>query len=362
MTLWGARRTRNEGRGKALIRMRHEMKRQKLQTGKAKFNIHDSERSGRLVIKASGIGHEYNGNYLFRGFSTMIMRGDKIGIIGPNGSGKTTLLRILLGSLPPNEGEVIPGTNLDIAYFDQLREELDEDKTVIENVSGGNSFITINNQNRHITGYLKDFLFTPERCRHKISVLSGGERNRLLLAKLFTKTSNLLVMDEPTNDLDIETLELLEELLYEYSGTVILVSHDRTFLNNIVTSTIVLEEGGKINEYPGGYDDWINQRSAIEDKLHNAEKEKNNKPLKIKTKKGLTYKEKKELDEIMTVIQKLEKELQDTISILSDPDLYENNPDLITVNNTKLEKLSSEIKDAYKRWDYLEKLKESFEN
>ncbi|MGH7884183.1 MAG: ATP-binding cassette domain-containing protein [Thermodesulfobacteriota bacterium] len=353
-----ARRTRNEGRVRELIKMREEKRRQLNRIGKAKINIEESEKSGRLVIKAENIGHKYDGDYLFKDFTTRIMRGDKIGVIGPNGSGKTTLLNVLLGKLIPNEGEVELGTNLDITYYDQLREKLDEEKTMMENVSGGNDIVMINGKSRHIVGYLQDFLFSPNRVRSKVSVLSGGERNRLLLARLFTKPSNLLVMDEPTNDLDIETLELLEELLSEYSGTVLLVSHDRSFLNNIVTSTIALEGDGKINEYLGGYDDWLKQRVVEETKIA---KEKPKTEEKPKNKKeDLSFKEKKELEELPLQIHSLEEEQKDLHAVLSNPEVYKNEPDKVDQSKKRLDEIEDEISVAFERWTYLDELKASF--
>ena len=254
-----ARRTRNEGRVKALERLRDAKKAQRHVIGQVSMQAQEAGRSGHLVAKVSNLGFSYGEHCLVKDFSTNIMRGDKIGIIGPNGSGKTTLVRLILGKMTPQKGKVRLGTKLEIAYFDQLREDLDEEKSVMDNVTRGSDTVTINGKPRHIIGYLQEFLFTPDRARTPVRVLSGGERNRLLLARLFTKPSNVLVMDEPTNDLDVETLELLEELLLDYSGTLLLVSHDRTFLNNVVTSTIVLEGGGVINEYAGGYDDWRSQ-------------------------------------------------------------------------------------------------------
>jgi len=255
-----ARRCRNEGRVKALGRLREEKKAQRKVIGQVRMRTQKVDPSGHRVIKVFQLGFSYPDKCLIRDFTTRITRGDKIGLIGPNGSGKTTLLRLLLGELTPQKGTVSLGTNLQIAYYDQLREQLEEDKTVAQNINGESETIIINGKPRHIIGYLQDFLFTPERSRTPVKVLSGGERNRLFLARLFTKPSNVLVMDEPTNDLDIETLELLEELLLEYPGTLLLVSHDRVFLNNVVTSTMVLEGDGVINEYPGGYDDWLSQR------------------------------------------------------------------------------------------------------
>ncbi len=255
-----ARRTRNEGRVRALRELRNERLRRREVDGPAAMRLNEAARSGRLVIEAKEVGHSYEGVPLIKDFSTVIMRGDKIGIIGPNGSGKTTLLQILLGAIKPDRGSVRMGTRLEVAYFDQHRAQLDDEKSVRDNVGDGSETVTVNGTTRHIIGYLQDFLFPPERARSPVKVLSGGERNRALLAKLFTKPSNVLVLDEPTNDLDADTLELLEEMLMEYEGTVLLVSHDREFLNNIVTSTIVFEGEGRIEEYVGGYDDWLRQR------------------------------------------------------------------------------------------------------
>ena len=255
-----ARRCRSEGRVKALERLREEKKTQRLEIGQVRMRAQRSDISGNLVIKTFAISFGYGDNCLVRDYSAQIMRGDKIGIIGPNGSGKTTLLRLLLGQLVPQKGKVKLGANLEISYYDQLREQLDEEMTVSENVCGESDVVMIGGKPKNIIGYLQEFLFSPDRARTPVKVLSGGERNRLMLARLFTKPSNVLVMDEPTNDLDIETLELLEELLLTYQGTLLLVSHDRAFLNNVVTSTIVLEGNGAIGEYPGGYDDWVRQR------------------------------------------------------------------------------------------------------
>ncbi len=259
-----ARRTRNEGRVRALERMREARRARRELTGSVRMRTQEAGRSGKLVVEAEAVSFGYiKETPVVRGLSTLIMRGDKVGIIGPNGSGKTTLLRLLLGELPPQEGRLRHGVRLEIAYFDQLRTQLEEDKSVLENVGEGNDVIVFNGRPRHIFGYLEDFLFSPERARSPVRILSGGERNRLLLARLFTKPSNVLVMDEPTNDLDTETLELLEELLLDYPGALLLVSHDRTFLNNVVTSTLVLEGEGRVGEYVGGYDDWLRQRRPV---------------------------------------------------------------------------------------------------
>lgn len=255
-----ARRTRNEGRVRALEALREQRKARREVSGKVNLQLQQAKSSGKIVVEAQNINYSYEQKPLIKNFSTCIMRGDKIGIIGPNGVGKTTLLKILLGELAPDSGKLQQGTKLECAYFDQLRAQLDENKTVADNVSYGDQYVTIHGRSVHIIGYLQDFLFTPDRARSMVKSLSGGERNRLLLARLFTKPANVLVMDEPTNDLDLETLELLEELLSEYQGTLLLVSHDRSFLNNIITSTLVFEGDGEIKEYVGGYDDWLRQR------------------------------------------------------------------------------------------------------
>ncbi len=255
-----ARRTRNEGRVQALLRMREALRARRGKIGNVKLRLQEAEKTGKLVIEANRVSFAYGKSPVVRDFSTLIMRGDKVGIIGPNGAGKTTLLNILLKNLAPQSGSVRHGTHLQIAYFDQLRIPLDEQKTVLENIGQENDFVLLNGQQRHVIGYLRDFLFSAEKIRTPVQVLSGGEKNRLLLAKLFTQPANVLVLDEPTNDLDAETLELLEELLFDFQGTLLLVSHDRTFLNQVVTSTLVFEENGRVSEYAGGYDDWLLQR------------------------------------------------------------------------------------------------------
>ena len=258
-----ARRTRNEGRVRELLKMREIRRQRRERPGTIKIEAQEAERSGMLVVKADNVSYSYGKVPIISDFSTVIMKGDRVGILGPNGSGKTTLLRLLLGELQPDSGTIRLGTNLQISYFDQLREQLDENKTVLENVVEDNQdTVTINGKRRHIIGYLQDFLFSPDQARSYVSLLSGGERNRLLLARLFTRPSNLLVLDEPTNDLDMETLELLEDYLMNYNGTVLLVSHDRAFINNVVTSTLVFEGEGIVKEYIGGYDDWLRQRSV----------------------------------------------------------------------------------------------------
>ena len=303
-----ARRTRNEGRVRALMKMREAQQAWRSKAGSAKIRIHEAEASGKLVIEASDISYTCNGASLINDFSTKIIRGDRIGIIGPNGIGKTTLLRVLLGELAPDKGRVRTGTRIEKTYFDQLREKLDEDKTVQENVAGGKDMVVINGRQRHVIGYLGDFLFTPERARSPVRILSGGERNRLLLARLFTRPSNVLVLDEPTNDLDMETLELLEERILDYTGTILLVSHDREFLNNVVTSTLVFEDRGRITEYAGGYDDWLRQKPEPVEK---DEPSSARPPVKQREKKDrprkLTFKEGKELEALPGLIESLER-------------------------------------------------------
>ena len=257
-----ARRTRNEGRVRALKSLREERRARREQGGTARIRLDEAERSGRLVVEALGVDYTWGDKPVIKGLDTLILRGDKIGIIGPNGAGKSTLLKLLLGEIAPQAGEIRRGTNLQVAYFDQLRAQLDETRSVQDNVAGGSDQVEVGGQSRHVLSYLKDFLFSPERARQPVCALSGGERNRLLLAKLFTRPANLLVLDEPTNDLDAETLELLEELLLDFQGTILLVSHDRALLDNVVTGTLVLEGEGRVRDYVGGYSDWLRQRDA----------------------------------------------------------------------------------------------------
>ncbi|MDO8489167.1 MAG: ATP-binding cassette domain-containing protein [Candidatus Omnitrophota bacterium] len=354
-----ARRCRNEGRVKALERLREEKKQQRKAIGEVRMRAQKVDPSGHRVIKVAQLGFSFGEKCLVRDFSTQIMRGDKIGVIGPNGSGKTTLLRLLLGQLEPQTGKVTLGTNLQIAYYDQLREQLDEEATVAENVNGESDTIVINGKPRHIIGYLQDFLFTPDRACTPVKVLSGGERNRLFLARLFSKPSNVLVMDEPTNDLDIETLELLEELLLEYPGTLLLVSHDRVFLNNVVTSTMVLEGDGLINEYAGGYDDWLSQRKSAPQLAVKAKPKKEIiRPKKPVVPRKLTSKEQRELDGLALVIEKIENEQKQIYAHLSDFKFYEKDPAQIAETKARLEFLSNELEKAYARWEYLEELSE----
>jgi ATP-binding cassette subfamily F protein uup len=348
-----ARRTRNEGRVRALERMRAERRARRTRVGNVRLQTQEIERSGNLVIVAEGIGKGYGGRTILDDVTVTISRGDKIGILGPNGSGKTTLLRILMGELPPDCGTVRRGTNLQVAYFDQLRAQLDEDKSAVENVADGSETVLINGKPRNVLGYLRDFLFSGERARSLVRYLSGGERNRLLLARMFTHSANLLVLDEPTNDLDAETLELLEELLVDFPGTLLLVSHDRAFLNNVVTSTLVFEGEGRVKEYVGGYDDWIRQRpndpgpsGAERPKVERA-RPRSEQPRK------LSYKEQRELDELPQRIEMLEAEQAELHQKLAEPTFYRQAGVEISKVTSRLQELEQEVQAAYARWETL---------
>jgi ATP-binding cassette subfamily F protein uup len=322
------------------------------------MQVQEAERSGKLVIEAQNAGFGYDGGTVIRDLSTTILRGDKVGIIGPNGSGKTTLLRLLLGDLAPQQGTVRRGTNLEVVYLDQHRSQLDDEKTVMHNVANGSDYVTIGENRRHVIGYLQDFLFTPDRARSPVKVLSGGERNRLLLARLFTKPSNVLVLDEPTNDLDMETLELLEELLMDYPGTVLLVSHDRAFLNNVVTSTLVFEGQGRVNEYAGGYDDWLWQRKgpAPAESPTLVERQEKARPQKEKPRK-LSFKEQKELKTLPQRIEQLETEQRQVQASLADPAFYRETGDKVAAAKARLAALEQELESVYRRWEELEAVK-----
>ncbi|KAB2931426.1 MAG: ATP-binding cassette domain-containing protein [Candidatus Contendobacter sp.] len=352
-----ARRTRNEGRVLALLALREERRQRREQLGKATFALEQAEASGKLVIEAQNVSYAWQNEPLIRAFSTRIMRGDRIGLIGPNGSGKTTLLNLLLGRLPPNVGQVRHGTKLEIAYFDQLREQLDPEQTVLDSVAGGREILEINGQRRHVIGYLGDFLFTAQRARSPVKSLSGGERNRLLLARLFTQPANLLVMDEPTNDLDLETLELLEELLLDYTGTLLLVSHDRAFLDNVVTSCLVFEPDGGIREYVGGYSDWLRQRPAPEPAPAAKPKPALTpapKPSRPAASGKLGYNERRELERLPARIEALEQRQRDLHALTADPAFYKQEPAAITRRMEELRALETELDAAYGRWEALE--------
>ena len=358
-----ARRTRNEGRVRELERMREIRRSRRERPGTVKMEAHEAERSGTLVAKADNISFNYGDTQIISKFSTTILKGDRIGILGPNGSGKTTLLRILLGMLSPETGTIRLGASLQISYFDQLLEQLDENKTAIENVGDGTDTVTVNGKTRHIVGYLQDFLFSPDQARSLVSVLSGGERNRLMLARLFTLPSNLLVLDEPTNDLDVETLDLLENLLMSYAGTILLVSHDRTLINNIVTSTLVFEGESVVKEYVGGYDDWLRQRPQ------------DAKPRKASFRKQdvllaqtpiarlkLGFKQQKELDALPDTIEWLEREQHDLFQGMGDPGFYKKDRADIVAANDRLEAVKKLLEDAYARWEKLEQTRLDGEN
>jgi ATP-binding cassette subfamily F protein uup len=354
-----ARRTRNEGRVRALKQMRLERSKRRAKTGTAKLDIQLAQRSGALVAHAEKISFAYCERTIVRDFSTTIMRGDKIGVIGPNGAGKTTLLQLLLGQLTPQAGTVRLGTNLQVAYFDQLRGQLDEEATVQENLGAGGETLQINGSSRHVLGYLQDFLFTPERARTAVKSLSGGERNRLLLARLFSKPANVLVLDEPTNDLDTETLELLEERLVEFAGTLLLVSHDRAFLNNVVTSTIVFDSG-QVREYVGGYDDWLRQRPERASPQSESKSARSNIQPQQRTdepqstKRRLAYHEKRELELLPSKIELLDAEIAELHVALAHPDFYKQPSTEIARKQAQLKELSQQLTDAYRRWEELE--------
>ncbi|MEE9913144.1 MAG: ATP-binding cassette domain-containing protein [Deltaproteobacteria bacterium] len=357
-----ARRTRNEGRVRALLALREERAARREREGNVRLAIAEAERSGRLVVDAEKISFAYGDKKIIDSFSTRILRGDRIGIIGPNGSGKTTLLKVLLGELPVAGGRIKLGTHIAIAYFDQLRARFDERKSIRDNIADGNDTVFINGVPRYVVGYLQEFLFPPAQISAPVASLSGGERNRLLLAKLFCTPSNVLILDEPTNDLDTETLELLEDRLLEFGGTILLVSHDRTFLNNVVTSTIVLEGEGCLLEYVGGYDDWLRQRAAIQETSRAASREvKARREKQPKEKSKLSFKETKEREELPRTIEKMEKTKASLIELLNSPDLYKtNNPARVLDVNNQLAALEAEITAAYDRWDELEELAAKF--
>jgi ATP-binding cassette subfamily F protein uup len=359
-----ARRTRNEGRVRALMKLRAEQQALRTQTGSVRIQIEEAQRAGKMVIEAEGISHSYGRDPLINNFSTRIMRGDRIGIIGPNGIGKTTLLRILLGETMPQKGRVRRGTRLEVIYFDQLHGQLDEDRSVQENIADGKELLDLGGGQRHVIGYLKDFLFSPDRARSPVRILSGGERNRLLLARLFSRPSNVLVLDEPTNDLDMETLELLEERLLEYSGTILLVSHDREFLNGVVTSTLVFEEKGVVTEYAGGYDDWLMQRPQSSEKSPSGREATNGKAGARKQRerrerpRKLTFKETRELQALPSHIEELESEQKGLYERLADPKFYKEAGEKISGAKARLDELEQALEQAYARWQELESIRE----
>lgn len=355
-----ARRTRNEGRVRRLEAMREEFKQRRNLQGKVKAEIGQADASGKVVIEAKQLHYAWQTQQLIQDFSTTILRGDKIGIIGANGVGKTTLIKLLLGQLTPNNGTVTLGTRLQVAYFDQHRAQFDNEKNLRDNLAPNMDFLEINGQKKHVISYLQDFLFTPLQIQKPVKVLSGGERNRLLLARLFAQPSNLLVLDEPTNDLDAETLELLEELLIDYPGTLLLISHDRSFLNSVVTRSIVFENDS-IGEYAGGYDDWLIQRPAPVTPKANpkAEKptEKPQDPVKPTAKaKKLSYKEQRELEQLPTHLERLEQAMTQLQALMGTAEFYQQGSAAITAKQAELQVLESELEQAFARWEYLEQL------
>ena len=350
-----ARRTRNEGRVRSLEALRRERGARRERTGTAKLQSQDAERSGRLVVDARGVSFARGDRVIIRDFTTTIMRGDRIGLIGPNGSGKTTLLRLLLGQLAPDTGTIRIGTGLEIAYFDQMREQLDPDRSVFDSVADGAEFVEIGAARKHVLGYLQDFLFSPDRSRAPVRALSGGERNRLLLARLFTRPFNLLVLDEPTNDLDIETLDLLEELLLDFGGTLLVVSHDRAFLDNVVTSTLVFEGNGRVGEYAGGYTDWLRQR-----RVRDTAKSTTSAPRRAAApipatarKRRLTYKETSELASLPDEIDMREQERERIYASIADPDFLRDGAAVVEAK-TRLEAIDTELAAMMERWEELE--------
>ncbi len=352
-----ARRTRNEGRVRALERMRGQRRERREHPGSLRMQVQEAERSGKLVIEAKGVDFAFDGRPIVRDFSTTIVRGDKLGIIGPNGSGKTTLLRLLIGETTPMRGTIRHGANVELAYFDQLRAQLDEDATVFDNIADGRDFVTINGYRRHVIGYLQEFLFPLERIRAYVSTLSGGERNRLLLARLFARPANVLVLDEPTNDLDLETLELLEDLLLAFEGTLLLVSHDRELLNNVVDGTLAMEPGGAVGEYAGGYDDWVRQRpaqsAAPTQKTPTLTTSRPREAPGLRPAK-LSYKERQELDALPALLEALEAEQEALYAAMADANTYQGGGNEVVRATARLSEIEQRLAAMYARWEELE--------
>ncbi|HPQ54262.1 MAG TPA: ATP-binding cassette domain-containing protein [Spirochaetota bacterium] len=351
-----ARRTRNEGRVRALKKMREERAERRDLSGTVRMEIQKTGYSGKIVIEAENLSFGYGENPLIQDFSTTIQRGDKIGIIGPNGCGKSTLIKLLLGELAPDSGTVKTGTRIEKAYFDQLRNQLDESLSVRKNVADGSEIIEFNGGRKHIIGYLQDFLFTPDRADVPVSALSGGEKNRLLLAKLFTKPSNFLIMDEPTNDLDIETLELLEELLLDYQGTLLLVSHDRTFINNVVTGTFAFEGNGVVIENAGGFDEWLERKDR--GRVPEAKPQKKPREKQVREKTKLTFKEKQELASLPSLLEEKEHRQREIFDILADPSFYQGQGEKVAELKVELSNLEEEVERLFARWEELERFEE----
>jgi ATP-binding cassette subfamily F protein uup len=353
-----ARRTRDEGRVRALLAMREERAARRDLMVSVRLRVSQAEASGRMVFEADAISKAYAGRGVVRQFSTRIQRGDRVGLIGPNGSGKTTLLKMLMGEIVPDSGTVRHGANVEVAYYDQQREQLDPDATVFDTIGEGNDTVTVNGQPRHVHGYLRDFLFSPERARSPVKSLSGGERNRLLLARLFTRPANVLVLDEPTNDLDLETLELLEAELVAWPGTLLLVSHDRVFLDNVVTSTVAFEGEGQVEEYVGGYVDWLRQRrkaSAPDSRKSTRPKEAaSSSAVDTQKAKKLSYKEQRELVELPQRIEALEREQSELQAAVAGPEFYKESAAVIDATLARLAELEGLLINAYERWDELD--------
>ena len=361
-----ARRTRNEGRTRALVKMREEHSKRLKRDNEARIHIEEADQSGRKVIRARNVAYSFNDEKLIENFSIKIVRGDRIGLIGNNGVGKTTLLRLLLGDIEPQSGTLKHGTNLEIGYFDQLRQTLDLEKSVAYNVGEGRTYIRLNGKERHIVGYLKGFLFSPKRAMTPVKALSGGERNRVILAKLFTQPANLLVLDEPTNDLDVETLEVLENKLTEYSGTLIIVSHDREFLDNVVTSTVVFEDDGSIQEYVGGYSDWLRQghELAVTDSPFAVEARKRLAAERRQQKKStkLSYKDQRELDQLPTEIESLEAAIAEIQNTIAGPDFYSQDQQTVQATLQELARNEALLISRVERWSELEILQASLQS
>jgi ATP-binding cassette subfamily F protein uup len=359
-----ARRTRNEGRVRALEAMRKKRGDRRTLQGAAKFQVNASENSGKIVAELNDVSHSFSENAVIKSFSTTIIRGDRIGIVGANGAGKSTLLKILLNKLHPDEGKVKLGTKIEVAYFDQLREHLDMEKNLVDNVSDGQDFIEINGKRKHVISYLSEFLFTPDRIRTPAKALSGGEQNRAILAKVFSKSANVLVLDEPTNDLDIETLELLEDILLKFTGTILLVSHDRRFMDNVVTSLMVFEEDGKINEYVGGYSDWSAKGGkllAIGESISSGEnkrKSSNQNITPAKKSKGRSRTEQKELEQSLRLIEKLEIKKSELEKLLAIPNFYDNPEIDVKDVLRRVSDNQKELESTYRQWERLEEMKQ----
>jgi ATP-binding cassette subfamily F protein uup len=355
-----ARRTRNEGRVKALWAMREERAARREQIGSVRMQVEQADQSGRLVFEAIEINKAFDGTPVVSDFTTRIIRGDRIGLVGPNGAGKTTLLRLLLGETTPDSGEIRRGANVQVAYYDQQREQLDPERTVFDTIGEGNDTVTVDGRSRHVNGYLRDFLFPPERARSPVKSLSGGERNRLLLARLFTRPANVLVLDEPTNDLDLETLELLEAQLVEWSGTLLLVSHDRVFLDNVVTSTMVFEGDGRIQEYVGGYEDWIRARRLVPavGRADGRPPAQNGRiaaanAQTVPARRKLTFNEQREFDRLPARIETLETEQRELSARVAGAEFYKEGAAGITSALARLDELQAALASAYARWDEL---------